>query len=165
MDTARSTLRLRVFKSGLFSAFGHNHEIEAPIAQGTVHLSANPRVALNVHPRELRVLDPDVSAKERADVQATMVGPKVLDTQHFSEISFQSTTVRKRDEQHWTVQGTLTLHGQTSPVEVEVTEKDGHYRGSLQLRQRDFGMTPVTIAGGTVRVKDEVKVELDIVLK
>lgn len=30
------------------------------------------------------------------------------------------------------------------------------------LKQRDFGITPVTVAGGTVKVKDELKIDLDI---
>lgn len=165
IDTVKSILKIRVFKSGLFSAFGHNHEISAPIAEGTVHLSGDQSVALRIHARELRVLDPDVSAKERGDVQKTMEGPEVLDINRFPEISFQSTAVQKKDEQHWVVRGNLTLHGQTYPVMVDVTYKDSRYQGSAQLRQHDFGMTPVSIAGGAVKVKDEVKVEFDVVLK
>lgn|SRR5215469_4748292 len=165
IDTARSVLKLRVFKSGLLSAFAHNHEIEAPIAEGTVHLSSDPSVALNIRARELRVVDPDVSVKERGEVQATMEGPEVLDVKNFPDISFQSEAVQKKDDQHWTVRGNLTLHGRTSPVKVDVAYKDGHYQGSAQLLQHDFGMTPVSIAGGTVKVKDEVRIEFDIVLK
>jgi hypothetical protein len=51
LKTAHSLLKIRVFKSGLFSAFAHTHEIEAPIADGAVHLSANPTVALRVRAR------------------------------------------------------------------------------------------------------------------
>jgi hypothetical protein len=32
-------------------------------------------------------------------------------------------------------------------------------RGSFSLKQSDFGMVPVTAAGGTVRVEDEVDVQ------
>lgn len=165
IDTARSVLRVRVFKSGIFSAFAHDHEIEAPIAEGTVHLSADPGVALRVHARELRVLDPELSPGKREDVQRTMEGSEVLDVQRFPEISFQSNAVQRKDEQHWIVRGNLTLHGHTSPVEVDVVQNDGHYRGSTRLRQQVFGITPVAIAGGTVKVRDEVKIDFDIVLK
>jgi hypothetical protein len=34
--------------------------------------------------------------------------------------------------------------------------------GALTLRQSDFGITPVKIAGGAVRVKDEIRIEFDI---
>jgi polyisoprenoid-binding protein YceI len=165
IDTTHSVLKIRVFKSGVFSAFAHDHEIEAPIADGTVHLAANPSVALRVHGRELRVLDPDASSGQRAEIQGTMEGPQVLDIKRFPEISFQSTAVQRKDDQHWLVRGNLTLHGQTSALEVGVVFKDNHYRGFAQLRQHDFGMIPVSIAGGTVKVKDEVRIEFDIVLK
>jgi hypothetical protein len=34
VDTAHSVITVRVFKSGLFSAFADNHEIRAPISSG-----------------------------------------------------------------------------------------------------------------------------------
>jgi hypothetical protein len=33
------------------------------------------------------------------------------------------------------------------------------------FKQQAFGIAPVSIAGGTVKVKDEVKIELQIVLE
>jgi polyisoprenoid-binding protein YceI len=163
MDAGHSTLKIRVFKSGLFSAFAHDHEIEAPIT-GSVNLSTKPSVELRVDARKLRVLDPKLSPKNRADVQKTMEGPQVLDSNRFTEISFHSTAVESKGKEHWTVQGNLALHGQSSPVSVDVNFRDGRYLGSARLKQRAFRMTPVSIAGGTVKVKDEVEVEFDIVL-
>jgi hypothetical protein len=46
---------------------------------------------------------------------------------------------------------------------VLVVLENGHYRGSVPLKQTDFGITPVRIAGGAVKVKDEIKIEFDIV--
>ena len=43
-----------------------------------------------------------------------------------------------------------------------VKKQGGRYVGSATLKQRDFGMTPVSVAGGTVKVKDEVKIEFEI---
>ena len=164
VDTGHSTLKVRVFKSGLFSAFAHDHEIEAPITQGIVNLSTKPSVELRVDARKMRVLGPKLSSKNRADVQKTMEGPQVLESNRFAEISFHSTAVESKGKEHWTVQGNLTLHGQSSPVSVDVNLRNGHYLGSARLKQRTFGMPPVSIAGGTVKVKDEVEVEFDIVL-
>ena len=39
----------------------------------------------------------------------------------------------------------------------------GHYRGFASFKQSNFGISPIRIAGGTVKVKDEVKIEFDIV--
>ena len=164
IDVEHSTLTIRVYKTGLFSAFAHDHEINAPIRQGGID-EEKQTVDLNVDARSLRVVDPGVSASERAQIQATMLGPKVLDSDKFQEIKFHSTSVEHVSEGKWTVNGELTLHGQTHPVKVEVQGEKGHYRGSAVLKQKDFGITPVSIAGGSVKVKDEIRVEFDIVGK
>jgi len=62
------------------------------------------------------------------------------------------------------VTGTLNLHGVTKPVEVKVLREGDAYRGSARIKQTDFGIKPVRIAGGTVRVKDEIRIEFDIQL-
>jgi hypothetical protein len=46
---------------------------------------------------------------------------------------------------------------------VPVTHEKGAYRGSVRIKQRDYGITPISIAGGTVKVKDELSIELEIV--
>ena len=163
IDVARSTLTIRVFKAGLFSAFGHNHVIRAPISQGSFEeAAALPTVQLRVDARQLQALDPDLSAKDRAEVQQTMLGPSVLDSAQFPEIRFHSLTIEKAGEGKWRVHGDLTLRGQTRPVLVEVTGEPGHYHGSAAVRQSDFGIKPVTAAGGAIKVKDEVRVEFEI---
>ncbi len=163
MDVARSSMTVRVFKSGLFSAFGHNHVIRAPIAQGTFDEGPGlPSVELQVDARQLQALDPELSAKDRAEVQQTMLGPSVLDSARFPEIRFRSLTIEKAGEGKWRVHGELTLRGQTRPVLVEVTGAQGHYSGSAKVRQTDFGIKPVSAAGGAIKVKDEVRVEFEI---
>lgn len=164
IDSAHSTIKVGVSKSGLFSAFGHNHEIAAPIAEGWVELSPNPSVSLRIEARQLKVLDPDMAAEERAKVQKTMEGPEVLDVAKYSEIRFDSTSAERTGSGRWRVQGKLILHGTTRSVTLLVEQAQDTYRGSVLIRQRDFGIQPVKVAGGTVRVKDEVKIEFLIVL-
>ena len=164
IDGPHSTVTVRVCKSGFLSAFGHNHEIQAPIQSGEVKESDSLSVELQVDARKLRVLDPEVSEGTRVQIQDTMQGIQVLDVVHFSEIRFQSTAVEPKGPDHWIVHGNLALHGKDRPVAVEVTLKGEHYRGSATLKQTDFGITPVTVAGGTVKVKDEVKIEFEVAL-
>jgi polyisoprenoid-binding protein YceI len=164
IDTQKSVLTVRVFKAGLFSAFGHEHEISAPIQQGSFS-EQNPSVALTVDARQLRVMDKDVSDKDRAEIQQTMLGPKVLDSERFPEIRFRSTVVDRVAEGKWVVQGELTLHGETRPVKFDVALQNGHYRGSAEVKQTNFAITPVTVGGGAVKVKNELRVEFDIVGK
>jgi polyisoprenoid-binding protein YceI len=164
IDTERSVLTVRVYKAGAFSAFGHDHEIRAPIQKGTFD-DGKASVDFVVDSRALRVLDSDASDKDRAEIQATMLGPKVLDSDKFPEIRFRSTEVSRVSEGRWMVQGDLALHGQTRPVKIDVERQAGRYLGSVRLRQREFGITPVTVGGGAVKVKDEVRVEFAVVVR
>jgi polyisoprenoid-binding protein YceI len=164
IDVDHSELRVRVFKSGFFSAFAHDHEIEAQITEGAIDTSEHASVELHVDSRKLRVLDPGISEKDRRDIQNTMLGPEVLDTARFPEIVFKSTAAEPSGTDRWMVRGELTLHGQTRPVAVEVIYRAGHYTGQATLKQTEFGMKPVRVAGGTVKVKDDVRVEFDVLL-
>jgi hypothetical protein len=74
------------YKTGVFSGLGHEQEVKAPIHNGTAETGAHPAVELQVNARELRVIDKDESEKDRAEVQETMLGPDVLDTEHHPEI-------------------------------------------------------------------------------
>jgi polyisoprenoid-binding protein YceI len=72
--------------------------------------------------------------------------------------------VEPKGPDHWIVHGNLALHGKDRPITVEVTRKGEQYKGSATFKQTDFGITPVAVAGGTVKVKDEVKIEFEIAL-
>jgi polyisoprenoid-binding protein YceI len=161
IDAQQSALTVHVYKAGAFSAFGHEHSIRAPIKSGSFD-EGKRSVEFVVDASALRVVDSDVSDKDRADIQSTMLGPKVLDSSRFSEIRFHSTEVSGAGENKWTVHGELTLHGQTHPVKVDVEHQGGRFRGSARLRQSEFGITPVSVGGGTVKVKDEVRVEFEV---
>ena len=164
VDAAHSTLRIHVAKTGLFSTFGHNHEIEAPIESGEVVESGKLSVSLRVDARKLKVLDPE-DPKSRPQVQETMLGPQVLDSTRYPEIRFESEKIESKRPNHWVVTGRLTLHGQTLPISFDVALADKVYRGTATIKQTEFGMTPVSVAGGSVKVKNEVKVEFAIGLK
>jgi polyisoprenoid-binding protein YceI len=164
IDTAKSAMTVHVYKAGVLSAFGHDHEISAPIANGNVDVKER-KVELHVEAGALRVRDPKVSDKDRDEIQTTMLGVDVLDAGSHKEITFRSTSAEAAGgEGAWKVSGNLTLHGQTRPVFMEVRLRDGHYAGTCRFKISDFGIKPVKAAGGTVRVKDEVQIEFDVQL-
>jgi polyisoprenoid-binding protein YceI len=105
-----------------------------------------------------------VSGDTRANIQATMPSAEVLDVGDFPEIHFQSTGVESIGTDHWVINGNLDLHDQTHPISCEVALKDGLYEGTAMLKQSEFGITPVKIAGGAVKVEDEVEVAFSIAL-
>ncbi len=161
IDTARSTVTVRVFKAGLFRAFADDHIIQAPLSEGTLD-GAVPHVQIVVDARGMRVLDPGLSAKDRQDVQTRMLGPDVLDVNRYPWIIFHSITIQRIDAGAAIARGELELHGQIRPVTVNIRVENGRYKGSVAVRQSEFGIVPISIAGGTVKVKDEIKVDFDI---
>ena len=164
IDAARSRVTVRVFKSGLFSAFADNHVINAHIASGTISEDAPLAVSLTIRSADLQVLDPNLSSDRRADVQARMLGPEVLDVSKFPEVSFASTTIAPGGPDRWQVTGRLTMHGHVGTITFPVVRTADTYRGDVALKQRDFGIEPIKIAGGAVKVKDEIKVEFEIAI-
>ena len=163
IDTEHSTLTVFVYKSGLFSAFADDHVIRAPIASGSISPDAPLSVEISVRSATLKVLDPTLAADKRADVQARMLASGVLDSAKYPDIAFTSTMIESVAPDRWTVTGRLSIHGVTRPTTFSVAQQNGRYHGIVALKQRDFGIEPISIAGGTVKVKDELKVEFDIV--
>jgi polyisoprenoid-binding protein YceI len=174
IDLAASKITVHVNKSGMFAAFAHNHVISAPLASG--HLDAEKRtIELKFRAQEMKVLDPDASDSERATIESTMKSVQVLDPARFPEITFASTSVKTPAAEgagapsaaptHYLVRGNLTLHGVTRPVDLSVSFSQGNYTGRVTLKQTDFGITPVKIAGGAIRVKDVIEIVFEIVTK
>lgn len=162
IDPARSTVEVAVSRSGLLSAFGHDHRIAAPISSGEVRSEGGPRTEIVFDARSLRVEDAGLSESDREKIQATMEGPEVLDAARHPEVVFRSTAIEASGPGRWTVSGALTLHGETRPVRAEVSLAERRYRGSVAIRLTDFGIRPPAVAGGTVRVRDEVRIVFDV---
>ena len=158
IDPSRSSITIHVGKSGLFSAAGHEHEVSAPIAAGAIDDSEQSHIWLRVEAAKMTVLP----EKDQEAVQSTMQ-KSVLESAKFPEIRFESTSVKKIDSGKWKITGSLTLHGKTDSITVDVRDDAGTYVGQASIRQTQFGIRPVTAAGGAVKVKDELKIEFVIV--
>jgi polyisoprenoid-binding protein YceI len=161
IDRTRSKLLVHVFKSGLFSAFADNHEVEALIADGTVDEAAQ-RVNLVIDSRAMKVLDPQLTAEKRQQIQQRMLGPEVLDSERFPNITFESTKIEQIGQGQFLVRGQLSLRGVTRPISMNLQRENGRYAGGCTLKQSEFGIKPITIGGGSVKVKDEMKINFDI---
>jgi polyisoprenoid-binding protein YceI len=162
VDAARSTVAIHVYKTGLFSALAHDHLITAPVASGSID-KEHRSVSLTFNANDLKVGDTEGSESDHQEIEATMKGPTVLNAAQFPVISFQSKRVNVATPESYQVIGDLKLHGQTREITLPVVFSGGIYKGSVHLKQTDYGITPVKVAGGTVRVKDEIAIDFDIV--
>jgi len=165
IDSSSSAITIRVFKSGLFSFLAHDHEIAAKGVEGLAEAGESPSVTFRIPANQLTVIDTELSAKDRAEVQQTMEGEKVLNIHQYPLISFQSTACTWKGEARLLISGDLTLHGQTRNISFTVVKNADRYRGKTKLRQSDFEIKPIKIAGGAVSVKDEIEIEFDVRLK
>ena len=173
-DAAGNTLEVEVQKAGLFKAFGHDHRIAAKEFSGRVTLDPdrmeNSGVVLKVAAKSLVVMDTDISEKDRAEIQATLQGDRVLDAARYPEIEFSSTGVSqvRQVPAGWsvTLAGGLRLHGQEHEVTLPVTlHREGteiSVEGEVFLLQTDYGITPVKVAGGMVKVQDRLRIHFVI---
>jgi polyisoprenoid-binding protein YceI len=164
-----SRVRIHVGKAGAFGFAGHPHDVEAPVT-GSVSVDrsdlSRSEVRLEFDSASLRVTGEGEPAQDVPEVQRVMLSERVLDAKRYPKIVFQSrriaTTSSSAPTLNLSVEGDLSLHGVTKPivVPVRVTSRDGSFtvEGTATLKQTDFGIQPVTAAGGTVRVKDALDI-------
>jgi polyisoprenoid-binding protein YceI len=161
IDVQHSTLTIHVGKAGLLSAAGHEHWVDAPISSGKYNESNTPRIEFTVDARKMVVKpDPKVDAKDQAAIQKDMQ-EMTLESAKYPEIVFRSSNIVRSGAQ-WKVDGALTLHGVTKTIHADVKKTGDSYTGRTTLKQTDFGIKPVTVGGGLVKVKDELEIEFQI---
>ena len=174
VEAARSSVVVHVGRSGVFSFAGHTHTVVAPAVQGRVVAVEGDLtrsvVRLAFEAARLTVLELGEPAGDAPKVREVMLGPKVLDATRFPTIAFESTAVAGTRSSpgayQLTVSGTLALHGVTRPVTlplaVEINAEGLKATGQMTLRQTDYGIEPVSVAG-VVKVKNELVIEYTIV--
>ncbi len=161
IDVQHSTLTIHVSKSGLFSVAAHEHWVNAPISSGKYSVSEPARIEFTVNAAKMEVKpDPKVDAKTQAEIQKDMQD-MTLESAKYPEIVFRSSSIVKSGD-GWKVDGALTLHGVTKTVHADVKKTGDTYTGRTTLKQTDFGIKPVTVGGGLVKVKDELEIDFQI---
>ena len=176
LDPAASTFTVQAFAEGLFSAFGHDPLFrvnqfsgEAEFGSGTFE---NAALRIVVNANSLSVIN--VKEKDRQEIEHTM-HTEVLETSKYPEIVFESHNISlsRIGEGRYRVRviGDLTLHGVRQNnlwVNGEVSASaSGELRakGQCAIKQTDYRIKLVSVAGGTLKVKNEVKCAFDIVAR
>ena len=175
IDASRSRATIEVGKSGALSfAAGHTHEVVASGIAGAITVdTADPARStglVTIEASALQVSGKGESADDVPKVQATMVGPRVLDVERYPTITFVITSIAIKTNQEMrldgVVAGRLTLRDVTRSITVPVTARlEGQSliaTGRVALKQTDYGITPVSV-GGVVSVKDTVNISFEIV--
>jgi len=175
IDAVKSRLTVRAFASGLLSGLGHNPVIAIRDFSGEVNFvpAAVPdgSMSMKMKPESFEVQN-DVSDKDRREIERTMKDD-VLEVGRYPEIAFESKQVSgmQLGEAVYMlkIEGDLLLHGVTrrQTISARVLPADGTVRaqGEFSMKQTDFNIKLVSVGGGALKVKDELKFSFDIVAR
>ena len=183
VDGSHSDVRFLVYKAGALSSFGHDHVIAARGIQGDVYLApvfSDSGFTLTLDVKQFQVDDPALRAVEGPDFAkqpspqaitgtlANMLGAQELDAEHYPEIRVRSV---KLTGPEWGPDLTVRigLHGVERDISLPVAiERQGDaltVTGSFDIKQTDFGITPLSILGGGIQVADTVRIRFRIVAR
>lgn len=181
IDPDPSRVHILVYRDGPLAKFGHNHVVTAGNLAGDVYLANDfhdsgfrlriPVNGLVVDPPAARQaeggdFEGPLSDEARQGTRENMLGPEVLDAAHYPDIEIRSIEVNGPD---WAPDVTvrITLHGAARDltVPVAVTRDGGRVTvtGTLEVALTDFGLTPFSVMGGGLRVRDGVRVRFRLV--
>jgi polyisoprenoid-binding protein YceI len=161
-----ATLTVRTGKAGAASKAGHNLRIEVTSWRATLDVGDAPEATelqLTADPRSLRVregtggvqaLDDD----DKRGIEQT-IDDEVLEG---ASIAFRSRRVAAGSGGTMTVEGDLEIGGRTRPVAFDLVPADGgRLTGSARIKQTDWGIKPYSALFGTLKVVDEIDVEIE----
>jgi polyisoprenoid-binding protein YceI len=164
-----SRFEVQTGKAGAFAFAGHSHVVRARTFTGSVRYNSRDpsasRFEITIATADLEVLTPSDPDEIRQVTEAMRT--EVLHVDAYPEIRFTVTRVDFTPTVA-TLDGQLTLVGQTRPVRVtatiQVRPDTLRARGSFTVKQTDFGIKPYSGGpGGTVKVADRVTFNFDVV--
>jgi polyisoprenoid-binding protein YceI len=173
VDPAASLVVIEVRRSGSLSRLGHDHVVASRHVGGYLAPEEGradlyvPLTHLAVDEDKLRAeagFDTQPSESDVAGTRANML-EKVLEADKFPFALIRVSGARAR-KGNGDINVVLTLHGQTRKLQVPARiEADGEQvsvSGKLSFNQSDFGITPFSLFGGALAVRDAVDLRFRI---
>jgi polyisoprenoid-binding protein YceI len=171
IESGVSRFTVRGVASGLLSGLGHNPVVAIPDFAGDAQWDPDaPQKAslrLKIRAASLAVQN-DIGDKDRREMERVM-REDVLETGKYPEIVFESTAVSANPNGRVEIEGNLTLHGVTRrervTAQLAVTGDMLRAFGDFSIRQSDYRIKLASVAGGALKLKDELKFNFDVVAR
>jgi polyisoprenoid-binding protein YceI len=175
IDGRSSRFTAQAFATGVLARMGHNPTIGIRDFGGEMNFNPDKLEAASFHlvikSASLSVQD-DISDKDLREIERLMK-LEVLETAKFPEIVYNAPSIsvtRMADTLYSAaLDGNLTLHGVTrrQPIAVRVALFGTMLRasGDFSLDQTDYNIKLVSVAGGALKLKDELKFSFEIVAR
>jgi len=154
------TLTVRTGKAGAASKAGHNLRMEVGSWTATLDLEARS-LELSADSRSFRVIDGSGGVMPLGDEEKAAI-PQTIDDEVLkgTPIEFRSTAMTVNGS-HVEVEGELELSGERRPLSFALDLDGGHIKGVARIKQTEWGMKPYSALFGTLKVADEVQIEVD----
>ena len=175
IDSRASRFTVQAFATGLLARMGHNPIIGIRDFSGEMQFNPDKLEAggfrLLIKSSSLSVQN-DISDKDLREIERLM-NQEVLETAKFPEIVYESTAISVTKMADMlcsaTINGSLTLHGvtrnQTIVVRVALLGSMLRASGDFTLDQSDYNIKLVSVAGGALKLKDELKFSFEMVAR
>jgi polyisoprenoid-binding protein YceI len=175
IDNRASRFTVQAFATGLLAKMGHNPTIGIRDFSGDMKFNPDKLEAssfrLLIKTASMSVQD-DISDKDRREIERLMT-QEVLEIAKFPEVVYEASdiSVTKMADALFsaTVKGNLTMHGvtnsQTIPVRVASFGSMLRASGDFSLDQTDYNIKLVSVAGGALKLKNELKFSFEIVAR
>ncbi len=175
LDAKASRFTVQAFAAGILSAMGHNPTIGISKFSGDVDFSSQKAAAsglrLVIESSSLSVSD-DISAKDRREIERLMKSD-VLEVDRYPEVAYEAHSILCSAVggtiYSATLNGMLKFHGVTQQQQItaRITAMGETLRasGGFTLKQSDYQIKPVSVAGGALKLKDELKFSFEIVAR
>jgi polyisoprenoid-binding protein YceI len=173
IDTANSLIAVTVRRGGVLARLGHDHVVASHNVTGTVSPAQN-RADLQFRLDEMKVDEADlrrIAGLEKQPSADAIDGTrhnmltKVLDAERYPVVSIHA----ERTAPGQPLQVSITLHGvtRTQAIPVKLREENGvmTVKGTVTLKQTDFGLTPFSVMGGAMAVEDQMELRFDLMAK
>ena len=161
-------LTLRTYRSGLAAQAGHDLTIEITRWSGELDGDdqAPSRLEARIELASLAIREgagglKPLTDRDRREIAST--ARKQLHADRYPEATFTAADFEPDDRGGGTINGTLTLHGQSRPLALTVSKAgDGRYRAAATVVQSEFGIKPYSGMFGALKLRDAVDVEVDV---
>jgi polyisoprenoid-binding protein YceI len=165
------SLHLKTTREGMAAKVGHDLLIELQRWTGTVTIvdddPSTAHVEVEVEMSSFTVLEgtggvASLSGGDRKDITATAM--KLLEVDSYPTATFASDSITG-SEGGGTIEGTLTMHGTSGKLTVQVTESGpSTWAGTASLLQSDYGIKPYKAFFGALKLANSVAIEVSVKL-
>lgn len=155
------------FKEGILSPIAH--DLKLRLSRFEVRVSEELRIEARFDASSLRVVAAvrngsldhrALSSKNRADIESS-IAADVLHPMRYPHIRFVSTEVERRGD-GYVVRGDVSIKDRSRSLTLQARKAGARIVAETSLHQPDFGIKPFSAMLGALRIKPDIRVQIEL---